>query len=89
MMAVFTTPLMVAWAQFGGGAPPRVRSYRLLLTVGAMILMGGLVILKQHWMDHELLHLLRLSRQNLDETCRLKDELETKEQLLRRQFEPQ
>src|ERR1022692_3085716 len=29
MVAVFSTPLMVAWAEFGGGAPPRVRPYRL------------------------------------------------------------
>lgn len=83
MIAVFSTPLMVAWAEFGGGAPPRVRSYRLLLTVGAMVFMGALVFLKQHWMDRELLHLLRLSRHNLDETCKLKDELENKEQSLR------
>jgi diguanylate cyclase (GGDEF)-like protein len=83
MVAVFSTPLMVAWAEFGGGAPPRVRSYRLLLTVAAMIFMGILVFLKQHWMDQELLHLLRLSKQNLDEMCGLKDELENKEQSLR------
>jgi diguanylate cyclase (GGDEF)-like protein len=83
MIAVFSTPLMVAWAEFGGGAPPRVRTYRLLLTVGAMVFMGALVFLKQHWMDRELLHLLRLSRHNLDETCKLKDELENKEQSLR------
>lgn len=83
MMAVFSTPLMVAWAEFGGGAPGRVRSYRLLLTIAAMVFMGALVFLKQHWMDRELLHLLRLSRQNLDETCKLKDELESKEHSLR------
>ena len=83
MMAVFSTPLMVAWAEFGGGAPPRVRSYRLFLTVAAMVFMGALVFIKQHWMDRELLHLLRLSRQNLDEMCKLKDELESKEQSLR------
>ncbi len=83
MLAVFSTPLMVAWAEFGGGAPPRVRSYRLLLTVGAMVFMGTLVFIKQHWMDRELLHLLHMSRQNLDETCKLKDELESKEQSLR------
>jgi diguanylate cyclase (GGDEF)-like protein len=83
MIAVFSTPLMVAWAEFGGGAPPRVRSYRLFLTVAAMVFMGTLVFLKQHWMDRELLHLLRLSRQNLDEMCTLKDELESKEQSLR------
>jgi diguanylate cyclase (GGDEF)-like protein len=82
-MAVFSTPLMVAWAEFGGGAPARVRSYRLFLTVAAMLFMGLLVLLKQHWMDWELLHLLRLSRENLDEMCKLKDELENKEQSLR------
>lgn len=83
MMAVFSTPLMVAWAEFGGGAPPRVRSYRLFLTVAAMVFMGALVLLKQHWMDRELLHLLHLSRQNLDEMCKLKEELESKERSLR------
>jgi diguanylate cyclase (GGDEF)-like protein len=83
MIAVFSTPLMVAWAEFGGGAPPRVRSYRLLLTVSAMVFMGALVFLKQHWMDRKLLHLLHLSRQNLDEMCKLKEELESKEQSLR------
>ena len=31
MLAVFSTPLMVVWAEFGGHAPQRVRSYRLLV----------------------------------------------------------
>ncbi len=83
MMAVLSTPLMVAWAEFAGSAPPRVRSYRLFLTIAAMLSMGAMVLLKQHWMDRELLHLLGLSRQNLDEMCKLKDELENKEQSLR------
>ncbi len=83
MTAVFSTPLMVAWAEFWPGAPPRVRAYRIVLTVAAMVFMGILVILKQHWMDIELLHLLRLSRLNLDEMCKLKDDLENKEQSLR------
>jgi diguanylate cyclase (GGDEF)-like protein len=54
-----------------------------MLTAGAIVLMGTLVFLKQHWMDRELIHLLRLSRQNLDEMRKLKDELESKEQSLR------
>ncbi len=82
MVAVFVTPLMVTWAQLGT-APPRVRTYRLLLTVAVMIIMGGLVFLKQHLLDRELLNLLRLSRQNLEEVSRLKDELENKEHSLR------
>ncbi len=82
MIAVFITPLMVAWAHFGN-APKNVRTYRLLLTIGVMVVMGVLVFLKQHLLDQELLSLLRLSRQNLDEMCRLKDELESKEHSLR------
>lgn len=83
MVAVFITPLMMAWAQFGGDAPQKIRSYRLLLTVGVMLVMGSLVFVRQHLLDQELLSLLRLSRHNLDEMCRLKDELENKEHSLR------
>jgi len=83
MVAVFITPLMVAWAEFGGDAPQRVRTYRVLLTVAVMLVMGALMFLKQHLLDQELLTLLRLSRHNLDEMCRLKDELENKEHSLR------
>jgi len=83
MLAVFVTPLMVAWAEFGGDAPQRVRSYRVLLTVAVMAVMGILVFTRQHLLDQELLSLLRLSRHNLDEMCRLKDELENKEHSLR------
>jgi diguanylate cyclase (GGDEF)-like protein len=82
MVAVFLTPIMLAWAQLAEG-PQRVRTYRLLLTVAVMITMGGLVFLKQHLLDRELLGLLQLSRQNLDEMSRLKDELENKEHSLR------
>src|SRR5208337_4342990 len=83
MLAVSLTPLLVAWAEFGGNAPQRVRSYRLLLTVAVMVVMGFLIILKQHLLDQELLSLLRLTRHNLDEMCRMKDALEGKEQSLR------
>jgi diguanylate cyclase (GGDEF)-like protein len=83
MAAVLITPLMMAWAQFGGNVPQSVRTYRLLLTVAVMLVMGVLVFLKQHLLDQELLSLLGLSRQNLDEMRRLKDELENKEHSLR------
>jgi diguanylate cyclase (GGDEF)-like protein len=83
MLAVLITPGMVAWAAFGGVAPLRVRTYRLLLSVAVMLVMGALVFLKQHLLDRELLSLLRYSKDSLDETCRLKDELENKEQSLR------
>jgi diguanylate cyclase (GGDEF)-like protein len=83
MIAVFVTPLMMAWAQFAGNVPQAVRAYRLILTVAVMLIMGVLVFLKQHLLDQELVSLLRSSRNNLDEMRRLKDELEDKEQSLR------
>lgn len=83
MMAAFSTPLMIVWAEFGGTTPHSTRTYRILLTVAAMVIIGTMVVLKQHWMDHELLHLLKLSRRNLDEMYKLKDELEDKEKSLR------
>lgn len=82
MVTVFVTPIMLAWAQLVRGPQP-VRTYRLLLTVAVMITMGGLVFVKQHLLDRELLELLRRSRENLEETSRLKDELENKEHSLR------
>lgn len=82
MITVFITPLMVAWALYED-VPDRVRTYRLFLTVAIMLVMGALVFLRQHLLDEELLSLLRLSRQNLEEMSRLKDELENKEHSLR------
>jgi diguanylate cyclase (GGDEF)-like protein len=83
MLAVFSTPLMVVWAVFSVHTPPAVRVYRLLLTVGTMLVMGVLVSLKQHLLDRNLMHLLRTSHQNLEEMSRLKDDLVDKEKLLR------
>lgn len=83
MLAVFSTPLMVVWAVFNAHTPPAVRFYRLLLTVGTMLVMGVLVSLKQHLLDRNLMHLLRTSHQNLEEMSQLKDDLVDKEKLLR------
>jgi diguanylate cyclase (GGDEF)-like protein len=83
MLAVFSTPLMIVWAVFATHTPPAVRVYRLLLTVGTMLVMGVLVSLKQHLQDRDLIQLLRTSHQNLEEMSRLKDNLVDKEKLLR------
>lgn len=83
MLAVLITPLMMARAEFGGHVPQRVRTYRLGLSIAVMLVMGVLVFFKQHLLVRELLHFLRSSRHTLAEMCRLKDELENKEQSLR------
>src|SRR2546425_5073456 len=69
MLAVFSTPLMIAWVVFDGHTPPRVRTYRLLLTVGAMLVMGLLVFLQQHLLHPGLISLLAASNQNFQVIC--------------------
>jgi diguanylate cyclase (GGDEF)-like protein len=50
--------------------------------VGTMLVMGGLVFLKQHLLDRELIRLLRASHENLEEVSRLRDDLVNKEKSL-------
>jgi diguanylate cyclase (GGDEF)-like protein len=83
MLAVFSTPLMILWAAFGGAAPWQVRSYRLVLTAATMLGMGALVFFKQQLLDRELMALLHTSRDNLEQMRRLKEDIENKEQQLR------
>ena len=75
MVVVFSTPLMVAWSQFSPNTPGRVRKYRLLLTIATMLVMGGLVLLKQYLLDRELICLLRTSNQSFDNLNRLQTQL--------------
>ena len=82
MSAVFSTPLMIVWAVFDGNGPQRVRTYRLVLTVGTMLVIGSLVFLKQHLLDQELVRLLRTSDENLEQMSRLRDDLLRKEKSL-------
>ena len=82
MLAVFSTPFMIVWAVSGGREPQSVRTYRVVLTVSVMLIMGGLVFLKQHLLDRELIRLLRVSQENFEEVSRLKDDLVGKERSL-------
>ncbi len=87
MVAVFSTPLMVAWSEFSPNTPGPVRKYRLLLTIGTMLVMGGLVFLKQYLLDKELIFLLRTSNQSFDNLNRLQSQLVRAEEKYRAIFE--
>src|SRR5947207_15910698 len=60
---------------FGGSVPARVRTFRLILTLTAMLVMGSLVFLKQHLLDIELIRLLRASQQSFQELQLLQTQL--------------
>ena len=87
MVAVFFTPLMVAWSEFSPNTPERVRKYRLLLTIATMLVMGGLVFLKQYLLGRELICLLRESNQSFDNLNRLQTQLVRAEEKYRAIFE--
>lgn len=54
MTVAASLPLLAVWAFFFSSAPPVVRSFRLLLTLVAIVFIGGLRSWKQHALDQEL-----------------------------------
>jgi len=51
MLAVFSLPIFAWLAFFNHQLPGPVRNFRVALTLGAIILMGALVFVKQHFLD--------------------------------------
>jgi signal transduction histidine kinase len=81
MAAIFSLPLFAAWSLLESGAPPSVRSFRLMLTLVSMIVMGAMVFVKQHILDRELMDLLRASRHSYENLARLQEQLVQSEKL--------
>jgi signal transduction histidine kinase len=81
MAAIFSLPLFAAWALFDRAAPSSVQKFRLLLTLGTIMVMGAMVFLKQHLLDQELLGLLRASQNSFEDLKRLQAQLVQSEKL--------
>ncbi len=75
MIAVFSLPLLGAWALLEGGIPSRIRSFRLIFTLGAALCMGVMVFARQRRLDRELLRLLAQSRDSLANLKRLQAQI--------------
>ncbi len=54
MLTLPSLPAMAAWSVLWSPAPDRVKSFRLLLTLTTMVVMGVLVWIKQFLLDKEL-----------------------------------
>ena len=81
MVAVFSLPIFAYVSLFDSSTPQRVHIFRLVLTLGAVLLMGALVFLKQHFLDIELIRLLRSSRQSFQDLQLLQAQLVQSEKL--------
>src|SRR5258708_32525873 len=82
MLAVFSLPIFASLSVFDSSIPPRVRTFRLVLTLGAMMLMGAMVFLKQHLLDIELIRLLRSSERSFQELQHLQTQIVQSEKLV-------
>ena len=81
MVAIFSLPLFAMWSLFDAGIPQRVRTFRLVLTLSSMLVMGALVFFKQHLLDRELLQLLIASQESFDNLKRVQAQLVQSEKL--------
>ncbi len=80
-LAILSLPVMGYWAWFRDTAPPRLRLFRLLLMLTAMLVMGLFVFVRQYLLDRELMRLLLDSRRSLENLQRLQTQLVQKEKL--------
>jgi signal transduction histidine kinase len=81
MVTTFSLPLFAVWVLFDRPVPAPVQEFRMLLTLGTMLMMGMMVFLKQHLLDRELLFLLRSSQESFDDLKRLQVQLVQSEKL--------
>lgn len=81
MIAIFSLPLFAAWSLFDEATPPKVRTFRLVVTLGTMLVMGALVFLKQHLLDHELVRLLSSSQDSFENLQKLQAQLVQSEKM--------
>jgi signal transduction histidine kinase len=81
MAAMFSLPLFAAYALFDPSTPAAVRTFRVTSTLCTMLVLGGVVFLKQHMLDLELLNLLKSSQESFENLRRLQAQLIQSEKL--------
>jgi signal transduction histidine kinase len=81
MIAAFSLPLFAAWAMLDDAVPLRIRSFRVVLTLAAAVLMGAMVFVRQRLLDWELLRLLTHSRESFTNLKRLQAQITESEKL--------
>ncbi len=81
MATIFTLPLFASYAALDLEVPSEVRTFRLSVSLLGMLVMGGLVFLKQHLLDRELLGLVHTSNEALEDLKRVQDQIVQSEKM--------
>ena len=81
MLAILSLPAMGLWALIFDSSPLRLRNFRLLVMLSAMLVLGAFVFLKQYLLDHQLMSFLDESDRSFVNLQRIQTELVRKEKL--------
>jgi signal transduction histidine kinase len=81
MVAIFSLHVFALWSLFDVGIPQRVRTFRLVLTLSSMLVMGALVFFKQYLLDCEVFILLNASQESFGNLKRVQAQLVQSEKL--------
>jgi two-component system, NtrC family, sensor kinase len=80
-LAMLSLPVLALWTTFVSTAPPEVRQFRLVMTLGTMIGLALLVYLKQRALNQELHRLLEHSQDSMENLKRVQRQLVNSEKM--------
>lgn len=81
MLGILSLPVFGLWAFLRDTSLSFTRTYRLFTVLGAMLVMGAFVFLRQYLQDRRLIHLLEESRRSFENSQRLQTHLVQREKL--------
>src|SRR5581483_6915018 len=81
MGAILLLPLFAIWALLDVATPPQVRIFRIMVTLATVMIMGGMVFIRQHLLDWELVRLLRVSQDSYENLKALQAQLVQSEKM--------
>lgn len=81
MILILSLPLFAAWSVLDKGVPSAVRNFRLVSTLITIMIMGGIVFLRQAMLDRELIRLVATSQESLENLKLLQSQLIQSEKL--------
>jgi two-component system NtrC family sensor kinase len=81
MLAILSLPVLGLWAFRWDHSPALARTFRLFTVLGAMLVLGVFVFVRQYLQDQALIHLLEDSRRSFESEQRLQSHLVQREKL--------
>jgi signal transduction histidine kinase len=79
--ATLSLPFLALWSQVAGEAPPVVQRFRLLVTLGAILVFTSLVFLRQALVDKDRMRLLHSSQESFANLKRIQSQFVQSEKL--------